>query len=92
MAKAIKTAIIAAAVTFVTIYTGGQILGALKIGTGAVAFTATQALQYAVITAVGTLVASGVGLLSSKGVNATRGNFGTKLTVRSAQAPRQIIS
>jgi hypothetical protein len=91
MAKAIKTALIAAAVTFVAIYTGGVLFGtpAAIFGTGT--GTAVIAFQYAVVTAVGTLVSAGIGMLTSRGIEATRGNFGTKLTGRSAQAPRQII-
>lgn len=92
--KAVKTALIAAAVTFVVIYTGGTIFGATKVtalfGTGTVGLGAA-AFQYAVVTAVGTLVSAGIGMLTSKGVSATKGNFGTKLTGRAAQAPRQIV-
>ena len=95
MAKAIKTALIAAAVTFVTILVLGPAQGGFAIFGNALGGTAAAgaklALQYAILTAAGTLVASGIGMLSSRGVEATRGNFGTKLTGRSAQAPRQVI-
>ena len=92
--KAIKTALIAAAVTFVVIYTGGTILGGGSMtalfGTGTITAGAA-ALQYAVVTAIGTLVSAGIGMLTSRGISATKGNFGTKLTGRAAQAPRQIV-
>ena len=92
--KAIKTALIAAAVTFVVIYTGGTILGGGSMtalfGTGTITAGAA-AFQYAVVTAIGTLVSAGIGMLTSRGISATKGNFGTKLTGRAAQAPRQIV-
>ncbi len=94
MAKAIKTALVAAAVTFVVIKTGGLIFAkggmSALFGTGTVS-TTVAAFQYAVVTGVGTLISAGIGMLSSRGIEATRGNFGTKLTGRSAQAPRQVI-
>ena len=92
--KAIKTAFIAAAVTFVVIYTGGTLFGAGKVASlfgGGTVLASTAAFQYAVVTAIGTLVSAGIGMLTSRGISATKGNFGTKLTGRAAQAPRQIV-
>ena len=85
MADAIKTAVIA---TFVVI-TGGA---AAAIYGGAT-FTAAIAAQaaLAVSTFVGTLVAAGIGMLTSKGIEAGTANFGTKFAARNSSAPRQII-
>ena len=90
MAKPIKSALKVAAITFLTVtgavlITGGATgLFATAIGSGTIAAFAGQA---AVLSAVGTLV----GGLLSKGVEASRENFGTKVSTRSATAPRQIV-
>lgn len=100
MAKAIKTALVAAAVTALTIVTlGAAGLAIPKVfvaaeGAGALGtFLATLSapVQYAIMTAAGTLLSAGIGMLTSRGIEATAQNFGTKLTGRSAQAPRQIV-
>lgn len=83
MAKAIKTAVIAALI----VVTGGAI--AMLTPFGPAAFSAV--LSAATMTFATTLVAAGVGMLTSKGVDATNNNFGTKFSNRSPSAPRQII-
>ena len=93
--KAIKTAVIAAAVTYLTIITAGTInpawVGVTTTGAVAAAEVAALAFGMSVVTGVGTLLASGVGMLTSRGLNATGQNFGTKIAGRDAQAPRQIV-
>jgi hypothetical protein len=83
MAKAIKSALIAAFVTFVTFVVLGP--AGLGLSLGVSAGTA------AVVSGVTTLIASGVAMLTSKGIDANRGNLGTKLTARNATAGRQIV-
>ena len=93
--KAIKTAVIAAAVTYLVIVTGGAVLTQLGMaGTGTLGATLTAAgfaASSAIVTGVGTLIASGIGMLTSRGIQATAQNFGTKLAARDAKAPRQIV-
>ena len=85
MAKAIKAAVIAALVVFVVATTGG--VGASAFS----AFGLTGAAAMAAVTFATTLVSSGLAMLTSKGIEANNANFGTKVTARNAQAPRQII-
>ena len=89
MAKVIKTAVIAAAVAFLTIVTAGVIAPTLVGATGSA--LVALAGKYALISGIGTLVAGGVGLLTSRGLEATRQNFGTKVAGRAASAPRPIV-
>ena len=88
MAKAIKTAITAAFVVFVTITT-------LGIGTGTtIAMFGTQVAYATAMTAMtfaSTLVSSAIGMMTSKGINASGQNFGTKFATRAPLAPRQIV-
>ena len=79
MAKPLKNALKAFAFTFVVVL-GAGLLPFVTTG-------ATMALTSAAITAVGTLL----GGLLSKGVEASRDNFGTKVSTRNATAPRQIV-
>ena len=79
MSKAIKTAVKVFAITF----TLGMALTVLPF----INFTAVAMAEFAALSAVGTLV----GGLLSKGIDATRENFGTKVATRSATNPRQII-
>ena len=88
--KAIKTAVIAAAITYLTILTAGAINPAW-VGVATAAEVGAMAVGMAVVTGVGTLIASGIGMLTSRGINATGQNFGTKVAARDAQAPRQIV-
>lgn len=83
MAKAIKTAIVA---TFVVI--GGAFIAGFIGGT---ALTVATAKTLAAYTFATTLVASVVGKMTSKGIDASSGNFGTKFANRAPIAPRQIV-
>ena len=90
MAKVIKTAIIAAATIALVVLSAGTLAPTLF----ASAITAAGGLaalagQYALITGLGTLIAGGIGMLTSRGVEATAQNFGTKVTGTGAQVPRQ---
>lgn len=92
MAKVIKTAIIAAATIALVVLSAGTLAPTLF----ASAITAAGGLaalagQYALITGLGTLIAGGIGMLTSRGVEATAQNFGTKVTGTGAQVPRQIV-
>ena len=80
MAKAIRTAIVA---TFVVV--AGTALAALT------PFVAAPTLSMALTTFATTLVAAGIGQLTSKGIEAGTGNFGAKFATRNSSAPRQII-
>ena len=87
MGKAIKTAIVAT----IIVVTGGA-AAALYAGT-ATTLMGAIALQGAL--AVGmfasSLVASAIGKMTSKGINASSGNFGSKFAARAPLAPRQIV-
>ena len=82
--KALKNAIIAAIVTFVTF----TILGPAGMNLLSSTFVMSTAVATA---AVGTFVASGIGNMMSKGVDVGAGNFGTKMTIKGAANPRQLI-
>ena len=85
MSKAIKTAIIAT----IIVVTGGAAM-AMYGGAGfAAAFGAQAAL--AVGTFASSLVASAIGKMTSKGMDASAANFGSKFATRAALAPRQIV-
>ena len=96
MAKQVKQAIVAAVVVF-AVATGVGFLGSIGITGGFAPIGATlssaaaTAFAYAKLTFIGTLAAGVIGKLTSKGIEASRDNFGTKVTTRSAIAPRQII-
>ena len=83
MAKSIKNAVISAFVTFVSF----TVLGPAGLGLtlGVTAATA------ATVTFVTTLVASVIGGLSTKGVDASAGNYGTKFASRSSASARQVV-
>ena len=91
MAKAIKAAIVA---TFIVVtggafavymgaggITAGGLMGAFSIAFG----------KYAAFTFASTLVASVIGGMTSKGVNASSANFGNKFSARGGLVPRQIV-
>ena len=88
MGRAIKTAIIGAVVTFAVVATGGA-LGAIAIPAGMTAMG--MAATYAAVSGLGALALAGVGMLTSKGIEASRENFGTKVAGRGASNPRVII-
>ena len=86
MGRVIKTAIITAVVVGVTVATGGA--------TGLLAFEGSLtvfALSSAAVAGLGTLAMAGVGMLTSKGIEATRDNFGTKVSARGSSNPRLLI-
>lgn len=82
MGKIVKGAIIAAVVAFAVVYTGGA------IAPGLFAMSATTA---AAISFTSTLAMAGMAALTSKGIDASRDNFGSKVSGRSASQARQII-
>ena len=90
MAKAVKAAIIAAVVVFTA---GAATVGFAASGAGALTFASGMltATGMAVATFVTTLVSAGIGMLTSKGINASGENFGTKFASRASSAPRQIV-
>ena len=86
MAKVIKAALIAAITVALVVVTFG-----LAGPAGMALFAGNAALQYAAITFVGSVIAGGIGMLTSRGIEATSQNFGTKITGTGAQVPRQIV-
>jgi len=89
MADHIKNALTAAFVIFLA--AGAVIgfgLGGATFGTAAFAGTAAG---MAAITFGTTLLSSVIGGMTSKGINATSGNFGSKFAARAATAHRQLI-
>ncbi len=96
MAKQVKAAIVAAVVVF-AITTGlgfvgaklGLSMGGLASAEGAIVFSAVKAMTLNAF--IGTLAAGVIGKMTSKGIEASRDNFGTKVTTKSATAPRQVI-
>ena len=92
MAKAIKKAVIAAVVVFAVVsipFVGGS-LGTIFTATSALGGLSI-ALQYAIMTFATTLISSGIGQMTSKGIDANNANFGTKASTRGSLNPRQII-
>ena len=81
MAKQIKQAVIAALVVYISVATGGLFIAALE-GAAVAAMWTTFAT---------TLLGGVIGKMTSKGIDASSGNFGTKFATREAVAPRQII-
>jgi hypothetical protein len=81
MAKQIKQAVVAALVVFIAVKTGLK-LGFLK---------GVEALGAAYMTFATTLIGGVIGKMTSKGIDASSGNFGTKFASREAIAPRQLI-
>ena len=91
MSKVIKAAVTAAVVVFatVTVLASGGTLA--PIFTGGWAASLGLAAQYALATFATTLISGAVGMMTSKGIDATSENFGTKVSNRNPIAPRQII-
>ena len=85
MAKQIKQALVAALVVFVVAVTAGAGVGSLSV------FAMGTASTMAVMTFGTTLLGGIIGKMTSKGIDATMGNFGTKFAARSSLAPRQVI-
>ena len=88
MAKQIKQALVAAIIVF-------AVATALAVNPSfAVTFFGTSltgAAAMAAVTFATTLVSSVIGKMTSKGVNASAGNFGTKFATKAPLAPRQIV-
>ena len=84
MAKAIKAAVIAAVVIFVVATTAG-------VGASFTAFGLTGASAMAAMTFATTLVSAGIGMMTSKGIEANNANFGSKASTKGALNPRQVV-
>ena len=84
MAKAFKAAVTAAFVVFIVATTGRVDIAFSVFGLGGAA-------SLAVFTFGTTFLSAVIGGLTSKGLNATGGNFGTKFAARAPTAPRQLI-
>ena len=83
MAKQIKQALTAALLVYIAIQTGAYFeIGSLAAG---------QAAGMAYVTFATTLGASVIGKMTSKGIDASAGNFGSKFATRAPLAPRQIV-
>ena len=96
MGRVIKTAIITAVVVGATVATGGALGFGPAAGFAAGTAAGTSAALTATLSAMamaglGTLAMAGVGMLTSKGIEATRDNFGTKVSARGASNPRLLI-
>jgi len=88
MAKAVKQALVAALVVYLTYITMGAFEAAgWAVGTG----WATGAGAAALMAGVGTFIASGIGTMLSKGIAVGKDNFGTKTTIKGAANPRQLV-
>ena len=84
MAKQIKAAVVAAFVVFVVATTGG-------FGASFTAFGTTGAAALAAVSFATNLLMGVIAKMTSKGINATGGNFGSKFATRAPLAPRQIV-
>jgi len=85
MAKQIKQALIAAVIVF-----GGALLAGASVGAFGT-FAMGTAATMATLTFATTLLGSVIGKMTSKGIDASGGNFGTKFATRAPLAPRQIV-
>ena len=88
MAKAIKAALFVAIAVFIP---AAIIQGGAMVGMAAGGAFASTALGMAAMAFGTTLITSVIGGMTSKGINATAGNFGTKFSSRAPTAPRQLI-
>ena len=82
MAKQIKQAVIAALVVYIAVTTGVD----LRILSATFDVAAAVYMTFAT-----TLIGGVIGKMTSKGIDASAGNFGSKFATREAVAPRQII-
>ena len=85
MAKQIKQALIAAVIVF-----GGALLAGASAGAFGT-FAMGTASTMATLTFATTLLGSVIGKMTSKGISASAGNFGSKFATRAPLAPRQIV-
>ena len=91
MAKQIKAALVAAVIVFTA---GAATVGFAASGMGALTFGAGLGLTatgMAAMTFATTLLASAIGKMTSKGINASAQNFGSKIATRAPLSPRQIV-
>lgn len=86
MAKHVKAALFVAIAVFIP----AAFVAEAVFATAGVAFAQT-AIGMAAMAFGTTLITSLIGGMTSKGINATGGNFGTKFAARGATAPRQLI-
>ncbi len=84
MADAVKAALTAAFVTFIVVTTG-------RVDIALTAFGLSGPAAAAAVTFATVLVSAGIGMLTSKGLDANAQNFGSKFASRVAAAPRQIV-
>jgi len=93
MGKAIKSALIAAAVVALVVVTAGAAGAPLSgiFATTSALGGLSVAMQFAIATFATTLISAGIGMMTSKGIDAVGQNFGTKITNRNNLAARQII-
>ena len=89
MAKAIKAALTAAFIVWITMVTFG--MGTALVGGTSVLASFTVAGATAIMAGVSTLVSAGIGMLTQKGIDAGAANFGVKSTIRAPAQPRQIV-
>jgi len=87
MGRVIKTAVISAVVVGAVVATGG----ALGFGPAAGILAGGTATATAVTATLSAAAMAGLGMLTSKGIEATRDNFGTKVSARGASNPRLLI-
>ena len=93
MGKAVRTALTAAFIVLGGALAVGATFSGVAAG-GTLLLTAGGALTaagMAVFTFTTTLLGSLIGGMTSKGINASAGNFGSKFATRAPLAPRQII-
>jgi len=93
MGKAIRTALTAAFIVLGGALAVGATFSGVAAG-GTLLLTAGGALTaagMAVFTFTTTLLGSLIGGMTSKGINASAGNFGSKFATRAPLAPRQIV-
>ena len=88
MAKAVKAALFVAIAVFIP---AALIQGGALVGMAAGGAFASTALGMAAMAFGTTLITSVIGGMTSKGLNASGANFGTKFAARAPTAPRQII-
>jgi hypothetical protein len=86
MAKQIKAAIM---LQFIVYWWCCAVYFGQEYGRLAGFFTAAETM--AAFTFATTLTASVIGKMTSKGINASAGNFGSKFATRAPLAPRQIV-
>jgi hypothetical protein len=90
VSKHVKAALLVAVAVFIPAAIAAGFSSTMTVTIAAGTF-ATSAVGMAAMAFGTTLVSSLIGGMTSKGINATAGNFGTKFSARNATAPRQLI-